>query len=200
MTLEQLRLAFPWQKPVLEAVVAWLKDAGRVAEQNGRLALAEHRPRVRDQDAPHLEAVERIFQEQLFHPPSAAELAEKTGLAPATVERLLRILQEHQRLAPVGEGLLFHQDAIEQARRLLVEHIRKEGRLESVDFKYLLETTRKFALPLLDYFDRTGLLRPGRQHAVSEDAAAVRAQKGSRVAQGGQSRFRRTKIGTVPSF
>ncbi len=159
MTLEQLRLAFPWQKPVLEAVVAWLTDAGRVAEQNGRLALAEHRPRVRDQDAPHLEAVERIFQGQLFHPPSAAELAEKTGLAPATVERLLRILQEHQRLAPVGEGLLFHQDAIQAARRLLVEHIRKEGRLESVDFKYLLETTRKFALPLLDYFDRTGLLR-----------------------------------------
>ena len=68
-------------------------------------------------------------------------------------------MQEQQRLAPVGEGLLFHREAVERARRLLVEHIRKEGRLESVDFKYLLDTTRKFALPLLDYFDRTGLLR-----------------------------------------
>ena len=59
----------------------------------------------------------------------------------------------------VGEGLLFHREAVERARRLLVEHIQKEGRLESVQFKYLVDTTRKFALPLLDYFDRSGLLR-----------------------------------------
>jgi len=60
---------------------------------------------------------------------------------------------------PVGEGLLFHCEAVERARQLLVDHIRKEGRLESVQFKYLVDTTRKYALPLLDYFDRVGLLR-----------------------------------------
>ena len=37
--------------------------------------------------------------------------------------------------------------------------IKKEGGLESVKFKYLLDTTRKFAIPLLDYFDRTGVTR-----------------------------------------
>ena len=100
-----------------------------------------------------------IFRQQAFAPPSAAELAEKLKLPPAAVEKLLRILQEHQQLVAVAEGFLFHRDAIERARQLLVEHIRKEGRLESVQFKYLVDTTRKFALPLLDYFDRTGLLR-----------------------------------------
>jgi len=59
----------------------------------------------------------------------------------------------------VGEGLLFHCVAVERAREVLIEHLRKEGRLESVDFKYLLDTTRKFAIPLLDYFDRVGILR-----------------------------------------
>jgi hypothetical protein len=28
-----------------------------------------------------------------------------------------------------------------------------------VKFKYLLDTTRKFAIPLLDYFDRIGVTR-----------------------------------------
>jgi hypothetical protein len=37
--------------------------------------------------------------------------------------------------------------------------MRKEGRLESVQFKYLLDTTRKFALPMLDYLDRAGVTR-----------------------------------------
>ena len=159
MTAEQLRQACGWQKPVWDAVVALLKSAGRVVEHNQRLALSGHQATFQDQDARQLEAVESLFRQQLFSPPSAAEVAEKTGLPAAKLEQLLRLLQEHQRLVAVGEGMLFHREAVERARQLIVEHIGQKGRLESVDFKYLVDTTRKFALPLLDYFDRVGLLR-----------------------------------------
>ena len=154
-----MREACPWQKPVLEGLVRLLKADGRLVEHNQRLARAEHRPTFQDRDAALLEAIEACFRQQEFAPPSTAELAEKFKIAPAAIDKLLRILQEHQRLVAVGEGLLFHREALELARRRLVEHIQKEGRLESVQFKYLVNTTRKFALPLLDYFDRTGLLR-----------------------------------------
>jgi selenocysteine-specific elongation factor len=159
MTWEQLGEACRWPKPVLEGIVRLLKADGRLVEHNQRLARAEHRPTFQDRDAAHLEAIEACFRQQEFAPPSAAELAGKTGISPAAIGKLLGILQEHQRLVAVGDGMLFHREAVERARRLLVEHIQKEGRLESVQFKYLLNTSRKFALPLLDYFDRTGLLR-----------------------------------------
>ena len=55
--------------------------------------------------------------------------------------------------------MCFHREAVARAHTLLVEHLRREGRLESVQFKYLLDTTRKYALPLLDYFDRLGVTR-----------------------------------------
>jgi selenocysteine-specific elongation factor len=55
--------------------------------------------------------------------------------------------------------MLFHRDAIERARQMLTDHIRAKGELQSVDFKYLLNTTRRFAIPLLDYFDRIGVTR-----------------------------------------
>ncbi|MBN2578794.1 MAG: selenocysteine-specific translation elongation factor [Pirellulales bacterium] len=161
MTPEQVRQACPWQKPVLEGFIALQKSAGRIVEQKGRLALAGHRPTFQDQDVPYIEAIEALFRQQLFNPPGKAELAEKTGAPPAVIDRLLRSLQEHQRLVAVDEGLIFHREAVEQARKLLIEHIQKEGRLESVQFKYLLDTTRKFALPLLDYFDRSLLRRAG---------------------------------------
>ena len=61
--------------------------------------------------------------------------------------------------AAIGVGLLFHSDAVEQARQILISFINKEGKLESVKFKYLLDTTRKYAIPLLDYFDRIGVTR-----------------------------------------
>jgi len=159
LLFEHLKQTTQWDKEVLDGVIVLLKSEGRLIEQNGRLALAGHRPALADQDAKHVEAVEGLFRQQSFSPPGNEEIARKTGLPPAAVEKAVRILREHQRLVPVGEGLVFHADAVARARQLLVDHITQKGRLDSVDFKYLLDTTRKFALPLLDYFDRVGLLR-----------------------------------------
>ena len=44
-------------------------------------------------------------------------------------------------------------------RQLAVEHLKKEKRLESVQLKYLLNTSRKYALPLLDYLDKIGITK-----------------------------------------
>ena len=136
-----------------------LKSAGQLAECNQHLALAGHRPAFQGQDAVRLEAIEALFRQRPFSPPSPAEVAQELHIPPVALDGLLRILREQRRLILVGEGLLFHREAVDRARELLVEHITKQGRLESVDFKYLLDTTRKFALPLLDYFDGAGLLR-----------------------------------------
>ena len=159
MTWEQLAEAVPRPRPVLEAVVRLLMKEGRVVEQSQRLGTGRAStdlsgPRRRPSGGDR-----GLFPAAGFCPAQRGGVGRKTCLAPAAVEKLLGILQEHRRLVAVGDGLLFHCEAVERARRPLVEHIEKEGRLESVQFKYLVNTTRKFALPLLDYFDRTGLLR-----------------------------------------
>ena len=144
---------------VLDGLIDRLKNDGRLVESNQRLALPEHRSTFRDADAKLLEAIEALFRNQGFHPPALEEVVQQTGGTPDKVEKILKILCEHGRLIEVEKGVLFHSEAVDRAREILIDHIRKEGRLESVQFKYLLDTTRKFALPLLDYFDRTGLLR-----------------------------------------
>ena len=144
---------------VLDGLVALLKGEGRLTEQKGRLAASQHRATFRQEDVRHIEAIESLFRERAFHPPTAEELAAETNASAGDVQRVLRILREHQKLIQVEEGLLFHREALERAREILVNFIRQEGKLESVRFKYLLDTTRKFALPLLDYFDRAGVTR-----------------------------------------
>ena len=158
ITPDELRQSSRLEKVALEGVVGMLKSEDRLVERMGRLALPQHRTTFSQEDAEHLDHVESLFREQAFHPPSVKELVEATGATAGTVEGILRILREHQRLVPV-EDLLFHREAVDQAREILVDFLRKEGRLESVRFKYLLDTTRKFALPLLDYFDRVGVTR-----------------------------------------
>jgi len=159
LEFDDLLAASGLARPVLAALVERLKADGRLAAHGARVALAEHRPTVAGADQERLDRIEALFRERPFNPPGEDEVAQAAGLGAAEVGRLLKILTEHERLVPVPPGLLFHRDAVAAARERLLGHLRKEGRLESVDFKYLLETTRKFAIPLLDYFDRTGLTR-----------------------------------------
>jgi selenocysteine-specific elongation factor len=159
MAMDDLRQSAAIDRVVFDSLLSSLKGAGRIVEANQRLALPDHRSTFRDEDAKLLEAVEAMFREGAFHPPGIDEIAQKTAVKQDKIEKLIKILREHGRLVEVEKGILFHADAVARARELLIAHIQQEGRLESVQFKYLLDTTRKFALPLLDYFDRAGLLR-----------------------------------------
>ena len=77
---------------------------------------------------------------------------------PAAVRKKLKIWNQISITEQcVAEKLVFHEAAVARARELLVSHLQKEERLESVKFKYLLDTTRKFAIPLLEHFDREGV-------------------------------------------
>ncbi len=156
---EQLRQAIPQDRTIIDGLVERLKAEGRLVERSRRWASPSHRPALEDQDAKLRDAVETLFRESLFSPPNREELVQRTGAPVAKINKILSILQEHQVMIQVEQDFLFHQDAIARAREILAEHFRKENRLESVQFKYLLDTTRKFALPLLDYMDRIGVTR-----------------------------------------
>ena len=156
---EQLRQLMPVEKAVLDGLIARLKSDGRLVEKNQRLALPEHRSTFRDEEGRLLEALDALFRDKIFSPPSIEEAAQQTGVAVDKATKAIDILRQHERLVQVEPGMVFHREAVDRARELLFAHFRKEGRLESVQFKYLLDTTRKFALPLLDYLDRTGVTR-----------------------------------------
>jgi selenocysteine-specific elongation factor len=157
ITMEALRASCGYEKAILEGLVALLIKEGNVVERGQRIALAGHKETFKAEDRQLLDAIEAVFRERLFCPPEPDELVTLTHAARPQVDKALKLLREHERIVWVGEGLLFHREAVDRAREKLVATIQQEGKLESVRFKYLLDTTRKYALPLLDYFDRIGL-------------------------------------------
>ena len=147
------------RKDVFDGIVKLLLSHGELVERKQCLALPEHHEEFSDEEQKLLKTVESLFTQRLFNPPKYEEVVEYAAAIPDTVRKILRILIEQKRLVEVEKNLLFHDEAVEQARRILTSFINEHGRLESVKFKYLLNTTRKFALPLLDYFDRIGVTR-----------------------------------------
>ena len=157
--IDELRDAVGIDRTVANAVIARLRTENRLIDSKGRLAQPEHSAEFQGPDAEHSRTIDTLFRENLFRPPAMEELRDKTGADEATVKRIINALRQQHRLVRVEGGLHFHQDAIEKAREILVDYLQKEGRLESVKFKYLVDTTRKFALPLLDHFDHIGVTR-----------------------------------------
>ena len=145
-------------RPALNFVLKKLKTANQVKEVNNLLALVSHQPQIKDQDQALQEAVEAVFKEKLFAPLSCDGLATLLNQPPATIDRAMTLLKKQGIIVFIGKGLHFHREAIEIARKRLEAHIIEKGKLESLDFKFLLNTTHKYALPLLDYFDRSGFL------------------------------------------
>jgi len=159
MSSEQFYDASKLRKDVFGSLIKYLLSQGKLIERKHRIALPDHQETFSEDERNLLKKVEALFRNRLFNPPKFEEVTEQVKAAPEKVKKILQILIEQEHLVRVEKDLFFHSEAIKQARGLLISFIKKEGQLESVKFKYLLDTTRKFAIPLLDYFDRIGLTR-----------------------------------------
>ena len=75
------------------------------------------------------------------------ELNEKEGIA------LLKACAHQNRLVQVSEDLYYTPEQIDQAVALLRKHFKNQPVVTVIDFKELLDISRKHAVELLEYFD-----------------------------------------------
>ncbi|KPJ59402.1 MAG: hypothetical protein AMJ46_11270 [Latescibacteria bacterium DG_63] len=100
---------------------------------------------------------ERRLLDAGFNVPHLKELASSD-----TTERIVDVLQiliEEGRIVKVTSELYFHSEKISEAEDLLKSFLSKKGQMQVTDFKDLIKATRKYAVPLLEYFDRKGVTK-----------------------------------------
>ena len=72
---------------------------------------------------------------------------------------LLNVLIKQGRVVKVGEGVVFAASAYDEMVKMVTEHIRAHGRITLGEARDLLKTSRKYAQPLLEYFDQQKITR-----------------------------------------
>jgi selenocysteine-specific elongation factor len=159
ITREQLLTDSAVRKDVFDALIEKLRSEGKLVERKGCLAVPEHREQFNNAEQKLLHDIETMFKSRPFDPPAMQEVADRMRITQQQLQRAIRILSEQQRLIRVEQDLYFHAEAVAAAREKLVAYIKEKGGLESVQFKYVLDTSRKYAIPLLDYFDKIGVTR-----------------------------------------
>jgi selenocysteine-specific elongation factor len=94
--------------------------------------------------------VERLIQ--LFHahpyaPPGRSEAQEIAD------SEIVNALIEQGQLVKVGENVLFLREFYEQAVDVLIKYMQKHGKITVSEARDLLDTSRKYILPLLEHMD-----------------------------------------------
>lgn len=95
-------------------------------------------------------------------PPSLPELLEEAGLDQARGAKAILLLEEQGRAQRVNKTLCFSDKALESFWNAAHDYLEEHGSATAAQLKEAMKTSRKFAIPLLEYFDEKKLtLRQG---------------------------------------
>jgi len=106
--------------------------------------------------------IERLLAEGRFTPPDLRQLEEVTGVERRRLVDVLAVLETEGRVARIAPDLYYARGAAEEAKSLVDRHCRSHGEITAATYRDLIGASRKFAIAVLDWCDRTGVtLRVG---------------------------------------
>ncbi|HEX8143054.1 MAG TPA: selenocysteine-specific translation elongation factor [Pyrinomonadaceae bacterium] len=150
---------------VFRAVLSHLEREGKLRSEKDVVCAASHSLSLSAADASVRDRLEQLYRTSALEPPTFDEALARMGLPAQAREharKLLQLLIEGGLVVRVQNELFFHLDALEALKRRLKEYgaANEPGRLIDVAaFKEMAGVSRKYAIPLLEYFDRERVTR-----------------------------------------
>lgn len=151
----ELRVKAGLPTVLYEVALAHLVSTGRVAVEAERIRLAEHRLQLSPTEQKHFDRLSNTFREAGLQAPSLAE--ELAMLEKRTAERVRAALLETGTLVDLGESVVLHRDTIRAAEEKMRHLFSRKPELTASEIRQELGTTRKYLIPLLNYFDSRGI-------------------------------------------
>ena len=104
-----------------------------------------------------LDTLEQALEQGGFNPPDRNALDKMAGLTEKVTGSLLQLLVDKDQVVNLDGKIYFHKTAIEEAKARVQDVFKERETLTLSDFRVLLDTTRKYAMPLINHFDSTGM-------------------------------------------
>ena len=104
------------------------------------------------------ELVEQAFAEGGFSPESPDQIAARFPKM-KNFKQVLESLVNNGRLVRVEDKILLHVDYYQKALEMAKEHIAKNGQITLAEMRDLMGASRKFAVAVLEYWDRRNITK-----------------------------------------
>ena len=156
---------------VFELAAARLLADGAVSRSGAALGLAELAPKISAADRQLCDKVESALLEAQLAAPGLAELADDLGEPIERVEKMIDVLVDSRLAVRLGRKVVLHAEAVASAKQVVLELFGKATGFSTMAFRDALGVSRKYAVPLLDYFDSIKLtVRTGNRRTAGAEA------------------------------
>jgi len=151
------RLPRYFNPDITDTVLDKIVEAGDVIHQDGLYRVKGFSVSLSDEEASCAEKIleTMLSSENRYTPPSKEEIA-SMRVPDNVFENAFRYLMASGKLVQVAKGILFPRETVDEVKKTVEGHIRKEGNIEASQLRDALGNSRKYAIALLEYFDDTG--------------------------------------------
>lgn len=161
LSREALRAALPatLAQNTFDALLLSLSTTQKIALEAQGVRLPSHRVRLSEDETRLKNHIVNAAHEAAWQALTVEELVETCANPQrADARKLCYALLKEATLVRVGD-FVFTKERLEEGRQILKSHLQHNGTLTIGQARDLLNTTRKWLVPLLEYYDRVGLTR-----------------------------------------
>ncbi len=136
-------------------IISQLIRDDKIVQEKEILRLKGHRVTLaRDQEEIRRQ-IEEAYLKGGLQPPSFKEL--NNGLNEKTGTEVFEVMVKDGIIIKVKEDLYFHRNVMLDLEKRLTAFIKKNGKINTPQFKEMTGVSRKYTIPIIEYFDRSQL-------------------------------------------
>ncbi len=100
------------------------------------------------------EKVYRTILKSEFEPPRVVEVSERFGISQKQAEEVLGFLARQGRLIKIKDDIFLTDVFVAERKEKVRKFITENGSMAPADMKQVMDVSRKYAIPYLEYLDR----------------------------------------------
>jgi selenocysteine-specific elongation factor len=167
---EELRSEANYPAPLWHRIMADLESAEVIRALGPKVVLPAAAEGIDRAEAPLIARLIAVYAETGFKSPRPDELPAMLGEPSEKIGRLLEYLCDRGDLVSLSKNVVLGAQSLREAQARVVALLRERGTLNSADFKYVIDSSRKYALAILDWLDARHItLRIGNDRRLAPD-------------------------------
>ena len=131
-----------------------MENKGIIKIKNQLVALKDFKVVLNEEQEKLKERIIKIYRDSKFEPPKLSELEGYPEIIPM-VEYLVNIGE----LVKLDEEIFLSKDNYEEAQNVLINYLKENKEITLAVYRDLLNTSRKYAMAILEYFDSIKLTK-----------------------------------------
>jgi selenocysteine-specific elongation factor len=141
------------------ALADWWIQHGPVALEHDHLVPAGERQQMSATDQALFDEILHEIDAAAFQPPGAAGLRCCTPRNEKRVRQLIDLAVTQRKLVRIADDLWLHERRWQELVQLVADAIQKRGGITVADVRTLLNSSRKYVVPIVEALDAAGITR-----------------------------------------